>query len=348
MIGEVFDDELALHQARSLELIANEDSFAAFSATLAPGGFGDLHNAGVPTFVWGIQSPDLNGRDSLFGHNGTLCTDCTARAIPWEIQEVGATKVATLGYGISPESQTCANTVAASVDFYSDDIGAEVVKIYDDLEFGLGSGIGPQVSEMISEGVDFVATCLDLNAMEKIAREFERQNYRDQVTLQHPNSYNAEFQAAAGDLFNGDFVSPQFLPFEWTEIEEIQTFNEWVDAQATDDIAEQTMVGWINADLFVDGLLATGPEFSREALLTTINTTFTAHDANGLINPVDWTRQHDAPTNEDRVTNGYVNECFAPVRMQDGVFETFTEEPWLCWDNANTDWGEPTPTNFAS
>ena len=35
------------------------------------------------------------------------------------------------------------------------------------------------------------------------------------------------------------------------------------------------MVGWMNAMLFVEGLIATGPEFDRPSIVDTINTEFT-------------------------------------------------------------------------
>ena len=114
VISDVLDDELVLHQVRALELIANEDSFVAFSAGLVAGGFGDLDDAGVPTFVWGIQAPELDGRDSLFGHLGTFCPSCTGRGTPYQIQLAGATKVVTLGYGARPSTSDVRSEAASA------------------------------------------------------------------------------------------------------------------------------------------------------------------------------------------------------------------------------------------
>jgi len=346
VIGEVLDDQLFLNQDRALEIIANEDSFVAFGATLGASGWGDLNDAGVPLFNWGIQAPELEGRPYLFGHYGASCTTCPGRAIPYQMQLADATKAVSLGYGSSPESRSCASTNAEAVDRFGDELGIELVKVYDDLAFGLGNGVAPEVSEWISLGVDFVAACLDLNGMKTIAQELDRQNYRDQITMQHPNTYDAPFVAEAGAIFDGDFVSPQFVPFEFSDDPQIVLYNEWVD-QVDGPTAEQTMIGWINATLFVDGLIATGPLFDRPSLVNTINTTFTAHSANGLINPVDWTRQHVGATPDDRVTNGFVNECFSIVQMQDGEFQTITEQPFLCWPNDDQSWSEPIETTFS-
>jgi hypothetical protein len=106
------------------------------------------------------------------------------------------------------------------------------------------------------------------------------------------------------------------------------------------------MVGWINASLAFEGLLAAGPEFDRASVVAATNslTEFTAH---GLIQPIDWTRQHDVPTPGD-LTHDYLLECAAVVRVAGAQFETVAppETPWLCWDAATDEMTEPTPTNF--
>jgi hypothetical protein len=346
VVGDVFDDELVQHQTKALEIIADDDTFVTFSASLTSSGLGDLAEAGVPTYNWGIQAPLNNGRSNLFPHLGVLCADCTGRAVPYQMSLKGATTAVSLGYGVSPESQNCSQTNARAIELYSDDLGISVAKVYDNLEFGLNNGIAPQVSEWIDLGVDFVASCLDLNGMKTIAEELERQGVRDQITLQHPNTYDAGFVAEAGDLFDGDFVSAQFTPFEFTDIPAIALYNEWVGPRGG-PTAEQTMIGWMNAMLFVDGLIATGPEFDRASLVETTNTEFTAYTSNGLTFPIDWSRQHNAAEDGDRVTNGAVQECTTLVQMQGGAFETVTDEPWLCWPQEDRSWQEPVETTFS-
>ena len=346
VVGTVLDDELVLHGDKALQIIADNDTLVTFSASLTSTGFGDLDDAGVPTYNWGIQAPQNAGRFNLFPHIGVLCADCTSRAIPYQMSLAGATTAVSLGYGVSPESQTCAQTNARSIEFYGDDVGISIAKVYDELEFGLNNGVAPQVSEWIDLGVDFVASCLDLNGMKTIAQELERQGVRDQITLQHPNTYDADFVAEAGDLFDGDFVSAQFTPFEFADFPAIALFNEWVDAQGG-PTAEQTMIGWMNAMLFVDGLIATGPEFDRASIVETTNTEFTAYTYSGLTFPLDWSRQHEAASDDDRETHGSTQDCTTLVQMQGGAFETVSDEPWLCWPQLDRSWQEPTETTFS-
>jgi branched-chain amino acid transport system substrate-binding protein len=111
--------------------------------------------------------------------------------------------------------------------------------------------------------------------------------------------------------------------------------------------SELAMTGWINADQAFQGLLAAGPEFSRQGVADASNA-FTAYSAGGLLNPIDWSRQKDAPTPDDPVSHGYVLECLTPVVVVNAAFETYADPstPWLCWENSDKSWSEPVPTTF--
>lgn len=345
VVSEVLDDELTQNQVRSLEVIEGDDAFGVFNATLVASGFADLDAAGVPTYVWGIHATEMAGRQNIFGSAAAICATCSQRVVPYAIQQSEGTRVASIGYGASENSRVCANSTADSVRMYADDIGAEVVYVNDNLAFGLPNGIAPEVSEMKDLGVDFITTCMDLNGMKTLAQELERQGMQD-VVLYHPNTYNQRFVAEAGGVFDGDIVSVQFRPFEADpEGTGLEDFFQWMEETGS-DLTELAMVGWINADLAFQGLLAAGPEFDRASVLAATNA-MTAYDADGLINPVDWTRQHTPATEGDPSTD-YALECAALVRVVDGEFETLgpPDKPWLCWSNETLDWSDPVPTSF--
>ena len=198
---------------------------------------------------------------------------------------------------------------------------------------------------MVDAGVDFIVTCMDLNAMLTLAQELERQGVRDQIKMQHPNSYNAEFVADAGSLFDGDYGLVLFAAFEYDVDSNLRDlYHQWVVAHGG-LVAEQTMVGWINADLFVTGLLEAGPSFDRQTIIDSLNQI--TYDADGLINPIDWSRQHGAVI-EGEHDHDYKLECVSYVRMEDGAFVGFQPEPWMCWPTTLEEWAEPTPTDFTS
>jgi Periplasmic binding protein len=345
VLDQVLDDELGQNQVRSLEVASGNDAFGAFQATLLASGWGDLESAGVPTYAWGIHATEAANRPHIFPSIAVRCGDCTGRSVPFAAKEAGASKVASIGYGISENSKVCTNAVAASVELYADDIGAEVVYTNDDLDYGLANGIAPEVTAMKKAGVDFISSCIDLNGMKTLAQELRRQGM-DDVVLYHPNTYSQSFVTEAGDLFEGDFVSVQFRPFEadasGTALDDFLT---WMDETGA-ELSELAMVGWLNASLAFEGLLAAGPDFDRDKVTAATNR-LTDFTAGGLIEPVDWTEGHTPYTEATRdVDTG--QECTALVRIVDGTFETVAppDEPWLCWEGTDRSWSEPVPTNF--
>ena len=64
VVGEVLDDELGQNQVRALEVISADDAFGAFQATLLATGWGDLDDAGIPTYTWGIHATEAANRDA--------------------------------------------------------------------------------------------------------------------------------------------------------------------------------------------------------------------------------------------------------------------------------------------
>jgi hypothetical protein len=65
---------------------------------------------------------------------------------------------------------------------------------------------------------------------------------------------------------------------------------------------------------------------------------------------VDWSRQHEAPTEADLATHGPKQDCVAFVTVQpDASFKIVGDatKPWSCWPGANRDWTDPVATNFS-
>lgn len=345
VVGQELDDELGQNQQRALEITSGNKAFGDFQATLVASGWGDLDKAGVPTYTWGINATEAVDRQNVFPSIAIRCVDCTGRAVPYAIKVAAARHAASIGYGVSENSKICTNSVADSIKMYSADIGADVAYVNDNLAFGLSNGIGPEVTAMKKAGVDFIATCIDLNGMKKLAQELQRQGMQD-VVLYHPNTYNQTFVKEAGEIFDGDFVSVQFLPFEAdTKGTALGDFLSWMDKQGSTP-SELAMVGWINASLAFDGLLAAGPEFDR-AKVTAATNALTDFTAGGLIEPIDWTVAHTPYTQATRsVDKG--KECAALLRVEKGAFVTVGPKarPWLCWSQADTSWAEPVATSF--
>jgi branched-chain amino acid transport system substrate-binding protein len=346
VLSTELDDELSRNQERALEIVSADDVFGAFSATQIANGWADIAEAGIPLYVWGIHSVEMNGQESIFAANGVICGTCTSRALPYVGTLVEATTVGVLGYGVSEASKDCAGANADSVEMYAGETGQEVGYFNDDLAFGLPNGIAPEVTAMKDAGVDLVTGCMDLNGMKTLAQEMERQGMGD-VPMLHPNTYDQAFVREAGDLFEGDMVLVSFRPFEADPGGSgLEDYFEWMEETGSEP-TEPAMQGWINADLAYQGIVAAGENFDRASVIEATNQ-MTEYTADGLVNAVDWSRQHQAPTQDDPTTNGYARECYAFVQVQDGEFEVVGDEaePWSCWDNESRDWADPEPTNF--
>jgi ABC-type branched-subunit amino acid transport system substrate-binding protein len=349
VLSEKVDDALGNNQAKALEIVAANDTFGTFSAAQIASGWGDLAKAGIPTYVWMINPAEASGHPEIWGNREVVCITCTQRWVAYTASLAHAQKFASLGYGESENSKQCADSGAATIEKYSSDIGGTTVAYTNDhVQFGLPNGIGPEVTAMKNAGVDFILGCLDLNGMKTLAQELQRQGTRDSVTLLHTNTYDQQFVKDGGDLFNGDYVSVQFRPFEADAGQSgLQDFKDWM-AKDGKQISEIAINGWIVAKLAYEGLVKAGPNFDRAKVIAGTNT-LTDYTAGGLTQPVDWTRQHVPATEDDPVTNGPKFDCTALVKVNDSAtFEMVGDpaKPFLCWPGDTRDWSTPTPTDF--
>jgi ABC-type branched-subunit amino acid transport system substrate-binding protein len=349
VLSKEVDDELANNQAKALEIVSANDTFATFSATLLATGWGDLASNGIPTYVWMIDPGSMAGHPEIFGNREVVCVTCSTRPLAYAVKAAGKTHAATLGYSASESSKECADSTAKSIDKYSADLGgAHTVYTKDDLDFGLPNGLATEVTAMKQAGVDFIYGCLDLNGMKILAEELQRQGMRQSVTLLHANTYDQKFVQDAGDLFVGDLVQATFRPFEADPGgSELKDFHEWM-AKAGKPETEVAMVGWINADLAYQGLAGAGPDFDRAKVIGATNqlTNFTA---GGLTQPVDWSRQHEPATEDDPKTHGPREDCTVLVKVgPGGKFAPIGDptKPWICFPGDTRDWSDPVAMNF--
>jgi ABC-type branched-subunit amino acid transport system substrate-binding protein len=290
------DDNLANNRSEVQGLISQDDVFAVLPvASLLFTGADLLVRDRVPTFGWAIN-PEWEGsaddpRDNLFGQNGSfLCFTCGTPVLPWLAGEIGARRIGLLAYAV-PQSSDCATGVRAAFDTYGDVVGSEVTFVDQSLAFAVAD-LSVQVSKMKEAGVDLVTACMDTNGVVTLAREMRKQ--RLEAVQYLPNAYNHDFLEEFGDLFEGSYVRTDFV--QW-EVEDkppgLERYLEWMEARGAEP-SENSLVGWINADLFVTGLREAGPDFDRQKLIDAINR-LTDYSADGMLEGVDWTRAHTEP-----------------------------------------------------
>jgi hypothetical protein len=187
--------------------------------------------------------------------------------------------------------------------------------------------VSVDVQKLKEENVDMITPCMDQNGVLTLAKEMRRQGIQAPFWL--PMGYDHEFMAEYGDLFEGSYVRTRFAPFEWKpESEGMKLFNKWMDKTGKTK-RELAMVGWIDADMFVEGLRRAGPNFTRQKVVNELNK-LTDYDAKGILPGLDWTIQHKDPHVPENRTP---QDCFAISKIVNKKFEpAFTQsgKPFIC------------------
>lgn len=322
LVAELDDNTGFENQQQVTRLLTEEDVFAVLPvATLSFDGAQQLADEGVPTFGWNIQEEwDLG--ENLYGTRGHICTDCAYPTLPWIVRESGASTVGILAYDV-PQSSGCAAGIENSIEEYG---GDEVQVGFVDASLAYGtSDVSVQVSEMKDAGVDFVTTCMDFNGEKTVADEMARQDL--EAPFYRPNGYDHAQLEEFPDTFEGSIVLTQFWPFE-EETDQPEGLTQYFEAieAAGEEPQELSLAGWMAADMFYQGLVGAGPEFTREGVVSYLNT-LEDFDAGGILAGLDWTVEHtdDPPVG-----------CNAFSTIEGGEFvPTFGEpgRPFICFEN---------------
>ena len=103
------------------------------------------------------------------------------------------------------------------------------------------------------------------------------------------------------------------------------------------DVNENSLAGWINADLFVTGLRAVadaGDDLTRQSLVDAINA-LEDYDAGGLLAGINWAEAHDTPSE---------TPCLSFLKIENSTFVPTLNEPgkpFVCFDQEEPDFDNP-------
>lgn len=319
------DDKMTANQTEVKASLAQDNAFATFIATTLFTGAPDLAAKNQPTFTWQIN-PEFAGHQNMFGNLGALCFTCTGQFLPWLAQQNHFTSVGIVGYGVSQESKECAEGTKASFQKFAPDVK---IGFFDENVQFAQPDLSAQVSAMKSAGVQLVTTCMDEKETLILAKEMKKQGLNAVQEL--PNGYDKQFVEDNASYFEGSFVSPGFVPLEKQGIpKEEQDFLAAMQKSGK-QIYENTVTGWVLANEFVTGLKLAGPDFSQQKLIQALNGV-TSFSANGMIVPLDWTKQHNDPDGHPEFSGKW--ECNSVVKIESGkfvpVYDTPTK-PWICF-----------------
>jgi len=332
------DDQFAQNGQTVQASLSQDKAFATFIATtfFTPGAQ-KLASANQPVFMWNINA-EFAGHPTFFANDGALCFTCAGHVGPWLAKQLKATKIGILAYGSAQQSADCATGIKASFAKYPT---GKVV--FDDESIGFAQPLGPQVTKMKQEGVQFVLTCVDLQESFTLAKEMQKQGLKAAQEL--PQGYDQNF-IAQNPALNGAYVIPQFLAFEQTpQIPEIKDLFKYADKLGV-KVSELTAVGWQVASELYEGLRGAGPEFTQAKVVNYLNT-LTHYTDNGFIQPLDWTKGHIDPIKNPSARPA--EECANFVQVENGKFvPRFGQpgKPWVCFGRDAPTVDNPTYKSF--
>jgi len=319
------DDSLA-NNRQEIQGLLDDNVFAALPMTTTLFTGADLLvSNGVPTFGWLINgewgSETVNpGPPNLFGQNGSFLNLSSPGpsyyADAWLAQKLNKKRVALIAYNV-PQSSGSADAIDATFQKFPK--SGKVVLKDTSLSFG-AVDYSVQVSKMKDEKVNLVIPSIDANGAFTLAREMKKQGVNAPMIL--PNAYNQERIAKNADVAEGSYVFTGFAPFETkSKPAGLKLYEKWIKKSGGTK-NENSVIGWLNADLFVRGLKAAGCDFTRQKVVDAVNQ-MTSYSGDGLVAPVDWTKAHQtAPS------------CFAWVKVENGKFKPVfgqSGKPCLCF-----------------
>ncbi|HEX6310337.1 MAG TPA: ABC transporter substrate-binding protein [Acidimicrobiia bacterium] len=322
LVAERDDQSQASRNVQQLRALVEEDDVFAVLPIVTQifAGAQYLVDAGVPAFGWNINAEWSTG-PNLFGEKGSfLCFDCPNVHPAFVAQQVGATKVAVFAYGQSPQSLDCAEGMRNGFNTYGPELAFEDTS----LAFGF-TDLSAAVAEVREQGVDFIATCMDVNGNANIAQAV-RDAGIELKGVYSPEGYALDVLEDLGAKIDGFYFGSDFVPFE--EPNPPEGMQQYLDAM--DELgqvpSEQSIAGWTNAALLVAGIEAAGPDFTQESVIEAINE-MTDFTADGIRTPQDWTTLHEA--------NSAAEACTAIIQVQNGEFVPVFGEPgspFVCFE----------------
>ncbi|HEY7440471.1 MAG TPA: ABC transporter substrate-binding protein [Acidimicrobiia bacterium] len=323
------DDGLANNRSEVQGLLTSDNVFAALPISVQLfTGAQLLSKAGIPTYGWDINpewgsETQKPGPANFFTNVGDyICFTCALpSAQTWLPKKLNRHNIGVLAFNVS-QSTGCAEGLQNSFKKYPT---GKIVFMDKSLTFGTPD-YSAQVARMKDKKVDLVISCLDGNGATTLGREMKKQGLDAIQVL--PNSYNQGLISKNADVLNGNYLFTTFTPFEVKpEPPGMKNYKEWI-GKSGGKTNENSLMGWINADEFVTGLKAAGPNFTRQKVVDATNA-ITDYTADGLVPPINWKTAHSKQI-----------ECYATVKVVDGKFKPVygqSGKPFLCFPSDLTE-----------
>jgi ABC-type branched-subunit amino acid transport system substrate-binding protein len=263
----------------------------------------------VPTFGYAVSTQWAAG-PSLYGSEGSYIAFTRPGPEPaYLAEQIHAKAVGILAYNVSGSTQGCEGVAYEMRRFH-------IPVAYEDISIQAPPvDLTTDVNRMKSAGVDLVASCMDLSGNILLSRTMH-QDGMGSVAQYWLNGYDESAVRSYASLMQGVYFLIGHVPFESAELTPgkyrgMELYLKELARYFPKELpGEASLAGWIDADMFVEGLRLIGRDVSRTRLVDALNS-LTEFTADGLVSPIDWRYEH--------TTLGPI-DCNVYVRVLGGHF----------------------------
>ena len=290
------DDQLANNRQEIERILSDDQPFAVLPiATDLFTGASLLDEAGVPTFGWNINEEwgsenNKPGPANLFGQFGSFhCFTCAAaNPISWLPKKLGLKKVGIVAYEVE-QSATCAEGAEASFEKFKT---GDVVFTDTSLPFGAVDYSGDGRPDG-GGGCRLRGPVPRRQRRGRPAPRDEEAGPRRERCCS-PTRTTRSTSRRTRSSSTATTCSRCSRPSRpGPKPEGLKLYQKWMKKTGGDQ-NENSYVGWMNADLFVEGLKAAGPDFTQQKVVDAING-MTDYTAKGIL-PASTGRRRTRPT----------------------------------------------------
>lgn len=292
------------------QLVEQEDVFGILEVDSAADGSAEyLFDEGIPVTGWHVGRPVFGTYPNLFSFNSfPPDPGVTSTTQADFIEEKGGTKVAIVAGGNAPSVAFAENVT--NVLESRDDV--EVVYRTIDVPYGSTEFTG-EVEQIRQSGADTVVTGMDFLSNAALNEQLQQAGV-DVPIVVFPGGYDPLVLNLPG--VENSYFGIEFKPLEL----DLPVHRDFVEYMGDKPVGQVPMVGWLSADMFIEGLQQAGIECpTRDAFITNLRLV-DDYDADELLGPpVDFSEHFGKP-----------GTCIYYVQVKNGEFvPQFGGEP-LC------------------
>jgi ABC-type branched-subunit amino acid transport system substrate-binding protein len=288
---EVIDDQSSgANLTAAQDLVQNRNAFAVIdNSAFAFLTWRFLKDAGVPMIGGGFDGSYYynKGNENIISGlgDGTPVPGLTYDTATRVMKSMGATKVAAVGYGVSPSSSESAK---ATETFGAKAQGLKGVYLNNTLDFG-STDIGPTVLGIKNSGADGLYLPLDSDTNFAIVQGLQQNGVKMKANIL-ATGYSQDLldQPIAKTITPNDVMFTAYRPVELggTAIKQFQTdLKKYGGITGVPDYG--TYTGYIVCDMMIKGLQAAGKNPTRQAFVDGIRNGGPYNGAGLLCKPLD-------------------------------------------------------------